>query len=65
MSANPPGFPRKLTDAQVREIREWYAARMAMPSGFDLAKKYGVDNTLIYRVGRGIAYKTSHRNDRG
>lgn len=59
------GWPRKLTDAQAEEIREWYALRNSIPCGAEIAKKYGVADSLVYQIGRGLAYKTQRRSNRG
>ena len=48
---------RKLTEQQASEVREWYAARRALPSIRDMCKRYGVTDKTIYLCGRGFQYK--------
>lgn len=63
MTDRPHGWPRKLTDAQAQEIREWYALRTATPSGAEIARKHGVDTSTVYKIGQGLTYK--QRSARG
>jgi hypothetical protein len=59
------GWPRKLTDAQVLDIREWYEKVQALPTGLDKAREHNIDTSLLYRIGRRISYKTLQGGERG
>jgi hypothetical protein len=51
------GWPRKLNDAQAQRVREWYAKISALPTARGFARELGVDTSLLYRIGKGLAYK--------
>lgn len=57
-----PGRPRKLTDSQVAEIREWYAARLKLPKPKDILRAYGISTGTLSQICRGFQYKTSFRS---
>jgi hypothetical protein len=48
---------RKLSDAQIAEIRAWYVRKCEIGTVKDCAKKYGVSVDLIER----ICYQASYR----
>lgn len=56
------GWPRKLNDAQVVRVREWYAKVSALPTARGFARELGVDTSLLYRIGKGLAYKQSNNH---
>lgn len=58
----PRGGPRKLDDAQVERVREWYAKLSALPVALEFARELGVDPSLLYRIGKGLAYKKRDAN---
>jgi hypothetical protein len=51
------GWPRKLDDAQVARVRAWYRLLARPPAG-PVADELGIDTSLLYRIGKGLAYKT-------
>lgn len=52
-----PGRPRKLTAAQVREIRDWYELRRRIPTPSEMATRYGVSATTLTQVATRREYK--------
>ena len=48
---------RRLTEAQVREIREALTPKVERVSQASLAKKFGVSQVAIHNAFRGITYK--------
>lgn len=55
------GRPRKLTDAQAADVREWYRQWLAIPKPIDKARQYGVNPTTLHAIATGLAYKTPSR----
>ncbi len=55
------GRPSKITATQAQEIRDWYEQLRALPSAQDLAQKYGVCDTTIYQIARGMLHKQAAR----
>jgi hypothetical protein len=54
------GWPRKLDDAQAARVRAWYG-QIARPPAGTVAQELGVDRSLLYRIGKGLAYKRCAR----
>lgn len=50
------GWPRKLDDAKVQRVREWYT-QIARAPAREVASELNVDRSLLYRIGKGLAYK--------
>lgn len=48
---------RKLTDAQVGQIRTIIAARRALPTCAQLAQRFGISKSLVDQIGAGVYYK--------
>jgi len=51
-------MPRKLTDAQVVQIRASITARKALPTHAQLAEQFGVSKRVIDDIACGKAYKS-------
>lgn len=49
--------PRILTDEQLTQIRAIIAARRALPTHIQLARRYGVSKRLIDEIATGKAYR--------
>jgi hypothetical protein len=57
MSVHRSGRPPKLSPDAVREIRAWYSAVQALPSGNEMARKHRINTTTLYAAARGINHK--------
>jgi hypothetical protein len=51
------GRPPKLTAEAVREIRAWLKAWRAMPRPAEVARKHGLYQGRVYKIGDGHEYK--------
>ena len=54
------GWPRKLDDAQTLRVRAWYRQIGRAPARA-VAQELGIDTSLLYRIGKGLAYKRCAR----
>lgn len=55
---NPYGPPRKLSDEQVRYIRDNYIPRDDEFGARPLSRKFGIDHSTISRIASGSAYQS-------
>lgn len=55
------GRHRKLTDAQIADIRAWHAARSALATPQEMRKRHLLSSTLLSSICRGLAYKVPAR----
>lgn len=51
------GLPRKLTVAQVREIRAWWTQYNSMPTPAEIAQRFGLEVNRMKAIARGTNYK--------
>lgn len=49
--------PRKLTPEQVREAREWWAKRKAIPTPKEMMRRLGIGRETLRMVCIGHSYK--------
>lgn len=49
--------PPKLSDRAIEEIRTWAAIRRSLPTGKQLAAKYGICEVTVSRIANGYEYK--------
>ncbi len=48
---------RKYTDAQVREIRAWHAAKNALPTAAAIRRKYKISPQMLSFICQRLIYK--------